>query len=113
MKPRIGVGLGVAFVACGIAWLMTGLDARAGGRGDGPIVYVRSQELYFDSIVTADPVPPNGPFQVLEMGANGLTTDLGPGDTGYRGGRWVEDIDGDGEPHYFLCPLLPPGREQP
>ena len=88
-------------------------DEPLGGRGDGPVVFVTSQGLYYDSIVTADPVPGNGPFQELEMGANGLQTAYGPGDPQYRGGRWMEDIDGDGEIHYFVCPLLPPGREQP
>ena len=84
-----------------------------GGRGDGPIVYVRSQGLYYDSIVTADPLPPVGPFQELEMGPNGLETDYGPGDPGYVGGRWAEDFDGDGIYHFFLCPLLGPGRDAP
>ena len=88
-----------------------------GGRGNGPIIFVTSQNLYFDSIVTADPVPPHGPFQRLYMGANGLTTDAGPGDSGYVGGRWWMDVDGGGQmddgDHYFVCPLLPPGREAP
>jgi hypothetical protein len=39
-----------------------------GGRGDGPIVYVTGQELYYDSIVVADPVPSKGPFQELVPG---------------------------------------------
>lgn len=88
-------------------------DAKA-GRGDGPIIYVTSQDLYYDSIVTADPLPPKGPFQLLEMGPNGLQTEFGPGDPQYRGGRWKMDSDGDGDiDHYFSCPLLPPGRDQP
>lgn len=78
----------------------------------GAVVYVRSQGLYYDSIVLGE-LPPEGTFQILEMGANGLETDLGPGDPGYRGGRWAEDFDGDGEFRYFLCPLIPPGRESP
>lgn len=82
-----------------------------GGRGNGPMVYVTSQHLVYDSIITADPLPPNGPFQLLEMGPNGLTTKYGPGDPGYLGGRWKEDFDGDGNFHYFLCPLLGPGEE--
>jgi hypothetical protein len=40
-----------------------------------------------------------------------------PGDAGYLGGRWWEDTNGDdimdAGDHYFLCPLLPPGRETP
>jgi len=88
-----------------------------GGRGDGPIVYVRSQGLYFDSIVTADPLPMKGKFQKLEMGDHGLETDFGPGDQGYRGGRWWLDMNGNNEmdegDKFFLCPLLGPGRAAP
>ena len=94
--------------------LMAGAgEGGDGGRGNGPIVYVTSQGLYYDSIVTADPLPPHGKFQELRMGENGLETDFGPGDRGYIGGRWVEDFDGDGVDHYFLCPLLGPGRPEP
>lgn len=86
-----------------------------GGRGDGPVVYVTGQGLFYDSIVTADPLPPNGPFQQLEMtGPTGLQTEFGPGDTGYVGGRWWIDLNGDSvmneKDKYFLCPLLGPGR---
>lgn len=75
-------------------------------------VYVRSQGLYYDTIVLG-PLPAHGRFQILEMGPNGLETDYGPGDVGYLGGRWAEDFDGDGVYSFFLCPLLPPGRENP
>lgn len=82
-----------------------------------PVVYVRSQGLFYDSIVTADPLPMRGPFQKLEMGPNGLETDFGPGDPGYLGGRWWEDLNGNGEmdeaDHFFICPLMGPGRESP
>jgi len=78
-----------------------------------PVVYVTSQNLYYDSIVVADPIPPVGPFQLLEMGPNGLQTEFGKGDRGYVGGRWMEDIDGDGTYHYFVCPLLGKGRPNP
>lgn len=102
-------------VAVPIASAKRGGDG--GGRGDGPVIYVRSQNLYYDSIITADPLPPNGPFQKLEMGDHGLETDLGPGDPGYVGGRWWLDVNGNGEmdsgDHYFLCPLLGPGRDAP
>ena len=90
-----------------------------GGRGDGPIVYVMSQGLFFDSIVTADPLPQRGRFQKLEMGGptGGLITEFGPGQPGYLGGRWWQDVNEDGKmdegDHFFLCPLLPPGREEP
>ncbi|MDX1665144.1 MAG: hypothetical protein R3272_15235 [Candidatus Promineifilaceae bacterium] len=78
-------------------------------------VYVVSQGLVYDSIVTADPLPMKGPFQKLEMGPHGLQTQYGPGDPGYVGGRWWVDVNGNDEmdegDHFFLCPLLGPGSE--
>ena len=92
----------------------------ASGRGNGPIVYVTSQGLFYDSIITADPLPFRGKFQKLETDGpppDGLQTEFGPGDKGYRGGRWWMDTDGndnmDPGDHYFSCPLLGPGREMP
>ena len=86
-------------------------------RGGGPtqvVVFVTSQGLYYDSIITIDPLPGFGPFQLLEMGAMGLQTQYGPGDPQYRGGRWKENFStGGGRFHYFMCPLLPPGRSSP
>jgi hypothetical protein len=85
---------------------------RFGNRTVGT-VYVTSQGLYYDTAVVRDPLPMEGPFQFLDDGK----TEFGPGDSGYLGGRWWEDTDGDAiqDPtdHYFLCPLLPPGRTQP
>lgn len=96
----------------GLSMFVSNADA---GRGPlpRPVIFVESQGLYYDSIVTADPIPALGPFQLLEMGPNGLTTEYGKGDREYVGGRWMEDIDGDGEFHYFMCPLLGQGREKP
>jgi hypothetical protein len=90
----------------------------ASGRGDGPVIYVTSQELFYDSIVTADPLPFRGKFQKLEpAGPSGLQTEWGPGDKDYRGGRWWLDLSGDGKmdetDKFFSCPLLGPGRETP
>jgi hypothetical protein len=79
-------------------------------RGLGALgtVYVASQGLYYDTFVSAETLPPRGPFQLLEGGV----TEFGPGDPGYLGGRWkVPNIDGGFD--YLLCPLLGPGREQP
>jgi hypothetical protein len=88
--------------------------AQKGGRaGSTGVVYVTNQGLYYDTFVAVDPLPMQGPFQLLENGQ----TQYGPGDPGYLGGRWWEDLNGDGAQdsgdHYFLCPLLGPGRETP
>lgn len=88
--------------------------AAAGGRaGSTGTVYVTSQGLHFETFVARDPLPMKGPFQLLENG----TTEFGPGDPGYLGGRWWEDLNGNGVQdegdHFFLCPLLPPGRPTP
>jgi hypothetical protein len=96
--------------------LLTVLPAFAGGRGSGPVVYVESQGLFYDSIVVVGPdpgLPMEGPFQKLETDG-GLATQYGPGDPGYVGGRWWVDANEDGEMNegdvFFLCPLLGPGR---
>jgi len=90
---------------------------RTKGRGTGPIVFVTSQGLYYDSIVVVDPLPAKGRFQQLIPGENGLETEFGPGTPGHLGGRWWIDLNDDGKmdsgDKYFLCPLLGPGRENP
>ena len=78
------------------------------------VVYVESQGLCFDSIVTAQDLPDRGRFQTLEAdpdmhcSAPFLKTEFGPGDQGYVGGRW-EMTMGDGTVVRFSCPLLGPG----
>lgn len=86
---------------------------QAAARGEGnPFnpgeIYVNSQGQYFDTIAPTT-LPPEGPFQLLYIGPNGPTTDYGPGDVGYLGGRWKMD-DGMGGYKYFLCPLMGPGH---
>jgi hypothetical protein len=87
---------------------------RTTGRGTGPVIFVTSQSLYFDSIVVVDPLPMHGNFQQLIPGENGLSTEFGPGTPGHLGGRWWVDLNDDnimdGGDHFFLCPLLGPGR---
>jgi hypothetical protein len=86
--------------------------SRFGSRTPG-VVYVTSQGLYYDTFVVKDPLPMKGPFQPLVNGQ----TEFGPGQPGYLGGRWWVDENENGiqdsEDHYFLCPLLPPGRPTP
>ena len=106
--------LGTVAVIVGVALSAPRAEA---GRGDGPVVYVRSQGLYYDAIITADPLPRRGPFQRLDVVDGDLETEYGPGDRGYVGGRWWMDSNGNGEmddeDHFFACPLLPPGRDIP
>lgn len=90
-------------------------DGRHKGRGGlgQPTIYVVSQDLFYDSIALAE-LPVKGEFQRLYMTEDGLTSDLGPGDVGYLGGRWWLDANNNNEMDegdaYFLCPLLGPGR---
>lgn len=87
-----------------------------GGRGDGVTVFVEKQGLYYDSIITAY-LPNKGPFQelIVDEDTGALSTEFGPGDPGYLGGRWWVDANGNDEMDqgdaFFLCPLLGPGYE--
>ncbi len=79
------------------------------------VVYVESQDLCYESIVTAQNLPNKGPFQTLEpdpdehCSSPGIKTELGPGDPGYVGGRWEMTMP-DGSVARFMCPLLGPGH---
>ena len=130
MKSKFSV-YAIAFllvVASSLA--ITAMVAKAGngyGRGNNEdlgVIYVTSQGLYYDTFGTTD-LPPYGPFQKLyPPGTNPedptLTypsTEFGPGDHGFVGGRWWIDVNGDNEKNegdlFFQCPLLGPGRETP
>ena len=90
------------------------MRSAAGGRpASSGTVFVTSQGLYYDTFAARDPLPMKGKFQLLVNG----TTEFGPGDPGYLGGRWWEDLNGNGVQdegdHFFLCPLLGPGRTTP
>jgi hypothetical protein len=112
----------VFFMVLALIALITATTAQARGRQgfptpppldeNRPVVYVTSQGLFYDSIVVAT-LPPEGPFQKLEMTPDGLQTEFGPGDPNYLGGRWWVDANGDnmmdGGDMYFMCPLLAPG----
>ena len=93
--------------------IVTSAHAQRRQREGAGVIFVTSQQLYYDTFVTTDPLPMHGPFQLLVNG----TTEFGPGDPGYLGGRWWEDLNGNGvqddRDHFFLCPLLPPGRTTP
>jgi hypothetical protein len=122
----------VMFMTLVLAFCLTvTIPGLAGGPPPGvpgerarPVIYVTSQGLYYDSIV-GPALPPKGPFQQLfPPGTNPdwpigttLSTEFGPGNPGYVGGRWWVDANGDGEMNegdaFFSCPLLGPGRESP
>lgn len=93
-----------------------GKSDYSNGRPGSPVqVTVLSTGLTYDSIVKAH-LPMKGPFQQLIPTADGLTTEFGPGDQGYVGGRWWMDnpLSGvlgemDAEDSFFVCPLLGPG----
>lgn len=92
----------------------TPMLAASGGRaGALGVVYVRSQDLYYDTFVSAETLPMHGDFQKIENGV----TDYGPGDAEYKGGRWWADTNANGlqdeGDRFFFCPLLPPGRPNP
>lgn len=99
--------------AIALVFAVPALAAPGGRPATEGVVYVSSQGLYYDTFVTKDPLPFKGKFQKLENGV----TEFGPGDPGYLGGRWWVDSNGNGEQdaedHYFLCPLLGPGRSEP
>jgi hypothetical protein len=107
----------IVLLCSAMAIVGTAFAERTTGRGTGPVVFVTSQGLFFDSIVVVDPLPAKGNFQQLIPGVNGLETEFGPGDPGHLGGRWWIDLNEnsvmDSADMYFLCPLLGPGREMP
>ena len=109
MRRRFVISL-FAVLAVAVVFWAIGTPEAEGQRGTGALgtVYVQSQGLYYDTFVAATELPPHGRFQLLMNGV----TEYGPGDPGYVGGRWMVP-DGEGGYRYFLCPLLPPGRENP
>ena len=108
MKRKLTVLLVVVMVAA-VAVIPVSAARGHGALGE---VYVTSQGLYYDTFVSAETLPPNGPFQKLVDGK----TEFGPGDPGYLGGRWWIDNNGnnvmDEGDAYVLCPLLGPGRTE-
>ncbi len=111
MKRTLGVALLVLVLAL-LAVIPAAAD-QSNGRGTGGVILVTSTGLYYDTYVVKDPLPFKGKFQPLVD----HTTPYGPGDPGYLGGRWWVDTNNNGVmdagDHYFLCPLLGPGRTSP
>src|SRR5215212_7957363 len=86
-KARSFLAAAALLIAAAPIWSSFAQGGRAGATG---VIYVTSQGLYYDTFATADPLPMNGPFQLLVAGV----TEFGPGDPGYVGGRWWEDWNG-------------------
>ena len=59
MKKTLNTGIALCAVTMGALWSFMPTDVQA-GRGNGPIVYVKGQQLFYDSIITRDPLPPHG-----------------------------------------------------
>ena len=105
---KVTLSLLLLAAVAAVVTLKPGSTQANRGNGELGTVYVTSQGLYYDTFVSAQSLPPRGPFQLLVDGE----TEFGPGTPGYRGGRW-KIPDGEGGYIYLLCPLLPPGRETP
>lgn len=67
MNRRVTTYFALCSFAVALLLVATAATAEAKGRGDGPVIYLTSQDLYYDSIVTAERLPPKGPFQLREM----------------------------------------------
>ena len=122
MKLKLVTTILAAVMILPMMTLVVQASHHGKGRGSGPVIWVTNHGLYYDAIIAADPLPwkpeISHTFQLLEpTGPSGLQTEFGPGDPGYRGGRWWVDTNPNGEQdpddHFFSCPLLGPGRESP
>ena len=126
-KALIGMIIISIFVAVNAVTVFAGggpVPRDDDGNRIRPVIYVTSQGLYYDSIV-GPALPYEGPFQQLfPPGANPdwpdgetLSTEFGPRDMGYVGGRWWVDANGNNQMDegdaFFMCPLLGPGRLEP
>jgi hypothetical protein len=108
-KYLLTAGLSAALVLAGSAGSADAANPRV-------VVYVTSQDLCYVSVVAPNSLPNKGPFQTLTPGGpctGGMTftTEFGPGDRGYVGGRW-EMMTADGIKR-FSCPLVEPGYAPP
>jgi hypothetical protein len=88
--------------------MLSGSAGPAGASTARVVVYVTTQGLCYGSVVAPNSLPDEGPFQMLTPGGpcgpGTFTTEFGPGDVGYVGGRWVTATG-----MRFSCPLIGPG----
>ena len=80
------------------------------------VIYVTGQQLYYDTFVPVQKLPWNGNDESFQPLYDGVTP-YGPGDPGYKGGRWWIDSNPNGYQDagdtFLLCPLFGPGRAEP
>lgn len=109
-----GLLAGILMVAMAVPALAdNGKSGDSNGRAGTELeITVTSTGLTYQSIAKTA-LPSEGPFQQLIPTDDGLTTEFGPGDQGYVGGRWWLDANNNGHMDdgdaYFICPLLGPG----
>lgn len=121
MRKTLLTGLVVGLLTIVMAVPALASNGKAGephGRPDSSLQITvtggSNPGVVYDSIVTAENLPMKGPFQQLITTGPTPTTEFGPGDRGYVGGRWWVDANNNGEMDaedvFFLCPLLGPGH---
>ena len=114
---RVAIGLVLSLALASSVYAAPAEPPAKGGRANNPglgLIYVTSQNAYYETFVTVQELPWNenntGSFQELYD----HTTDFGPGDPGYRGGRWWVDSNPNGYQDagdtFLLCPLLGPAQ---
>jgi len=95
---------------------------KGGRHGTLGVILVTSTGLYYDTFVPVQELPWNGndeSFQPLYPQGPGepSETPYGPGDPGFKGGRWWVDSNPNGyqdaDDTFVLCPLFGPGRTSP
>ena len=89
------------------------VPAPGTGGSHPAVIFVVTQGLFFTTCKVKQVLPMHGEFQLLVNDR----TNFGPGQPAYLEGRWWEDLNGNGiqdqADHFFLCPLVLPGRVIP
>ena len=73
MNKKKSVQWIIFLIALAVIFIGTSQPSEA-GRGKGPVIYVTSQDLYYDSIILTD-LTTRGPFQLLDGRTDNRTTD--------------------------------------
>ena len=116
MKRRSIVIIALVGVCLTLSSVLSVVYGRGGGPHFRPVVFVKSQGLYYDSIIGPE-LPHKGRFQRLEFGGiTGMMAEFGPGDPEYTPRFWVDknangEVDDDERCRLYV--LLGPGRRDP